>query len=1416
MNKLYNLTNPQKSIWLTEQFYKGSCVNNLCGTVMIHQVVDFDLLKKAINMFLRDNDSLRFRIVIDDNGIAKQYISEYAEMDFIVHNIANDTELKDLEDKIVKTPFEIIDSPLFDIQLYKYPNSFGGIITKAHHLVCDACTASLIANKIINIYSGLLSGTDSEELPTSYLTYMDSENEYLSSKKFENDKKYWEEQFTTAPEIATIPSKNSTTTNSCDALRMSFALDEEMVNHINSYCKANGISLFNFLMSLFAVYIGKISDLTDFTLGTPILNRSNFIEKNTPGMFISTVPMKFSLSYSETFVNLAKKAGMDAFQIFRHQRYPYQNILEHIRTKNPSQPNLYDILISYQNTKTNRNTSTIPYSVQWVFPGQTADSLDINIYDMNDTGKLNISYDFKSSKYTLDEIELIHNRIMSMIDYVLTHQQCTIGDIDVVTPLEKEFILDCFNNTDYQYDESLTLIDLFEKQAEKSPNDTAIIYNNKSYTYAELLNMTNQIATFIHSKGIYNKKIAVLMNKSAKTVATFLAIMKSGNAYIPIDPAYPSDRITYIIENSGSNLTICDSSNGLEVPNCVELPELYPQKNTEFANQALPNSLAYIIYTSGSTGKPKGVQIKHKNIINTLLWRRDYYKFDSDITVFQVPSFSFDSSVEDIFTALISGAKLVIPSFTKMDINSICDYISKYNVNHFLVVPSLYRVLLEEKSDYLKYFKIITIAGESFNTKLVEDHFKKLPDVRLVNEYGPTENSVCSTFYEFTADDTIVSIGFPIYNCKCFVVNQHLDLLPPNTPGELCLTGRGLSDEYLNNPKATSEHFVHSSKLDCRLYKTGDIAEYSADCGLVFLGRNDSQVKLHGFRIELSEINNLILTYPEVRDSITLAKSLNSSKQVLMSYILVSKDFSMDLLTGKLKSALPYYMVPEIVILDSYPVTPNGKVDTKALPLVKTSDTKEHKLPSNEIEKTMLDVCMQVLNVSSLHVDDNLFTVGLADSLNILTITSKLFAQNINIPAQNFYEFLTIEKIANNYSKNTLQNSSNIVTLKYKTDTNIQDHTNAEFGYSNVLLTGASGFTGIHLLECILRMSSANITCIVRKKDDISSLNRLRNLFIYYFGKEQLPVFDKRVTVFSGDLAYNKFALNNADYTSLKKCDCVIHAAALTKHYGKPDLFYSSNVIATQNLIDFCKENNLTLNYLSTTSISGEGLPSESTKNDFTENDFYIGQNYTSNVYIKTKFEAEERIFKEQYNGLNANIFRLGNLMGRATDGMFQKNKYDNAFYMRLVALAKVGIIPDTFKALNWDFTPIDDVSLAIIKLLSIPCIKNCVFHITNPNLISTSKLLDVFKKLNLELNFIDFDSFMKSLSTRPSLMKYFVSELSAPMFLDNKKIPIKVQSSITNSYLDKTDFKWSNIDEHYILQFLEKAGFLNDVNKEL
>ncbi len=790
-SNVYNLTNPQKSIWFTEQFYKGTPIENITGCVIVLEKLNLKALQKAINLFVKSNDSFRLKFTVKDDK-PLQYLSSFSEFEIENVMVNTDEDIKDIEDKMSNTPFEVLDNLLFSFKTFTFPDGHGGFVITAHHLISDAWTAGLVVNEIMDYYEKIINSQIIDNQNPSYLDYITSEQEYLNSEKFNKDKEFWNEIFKTVPEVATIPSinvENSNSSLSCNAKRKQFVIPKETMNLINEFCKQNKASAFNFFMAVLAIYLSRVSSLDDFTIGTPILNRGNFKEKQTTGMYISTIPFRISINHKIPFAEFLSNISADFSKIFRHQKYPYQYLLEDLRKKDSSIPNLYNILLSYQNVRSNKQTSDINYESSWVGNNFISDDIDIHLYDMNDTGDINIAYDYLISKYSIDDICSIHARFLYIINQVLENNDITLNEIEIVTPDEKKKILYDFNNTSADYPRDKTITQLFEEQVEKTPDNIAVVFEDQKLTYRELNERANSLASYLRSKKIgRNDIVGIMVNRSLEMIISILAVLKSGACYIPIDPEYPQDRIEYMLNNSNAKLllTFKRLKNKVTFDNklFVELDnELYNSNKDNLININEPDDLAYIIYTSGSTGKPKGVMLKHSNINNFIQGMCNVVDFNSRKTIVSVTTISFDIFVLESLLPLQRGLKIVIANENEQNdarlFNALC---LKNNVNIIQTTPSRFQVLISNLNelDYLEGITDILVGGESFPKMLLEK-LQQLTKANIYNVYGPTETTVWSTVKNLT-DETSITIGKPISNTRCYILDNNKKLLPVLTP----------------------------------------------------------------------------------------------------------------------------------------------------------------------------------------------------------------------------------------------------------------------------------------------------------------------------------------------------------------------------------------------------------------------------------------------------------------------------------------------------------------------------------------------------------------------------------------------------------------------------------------------------------
>lgn len=1024
MQTFYPLTYAQQTIWNMEKCFPNTSINNITGTLRVKEELDFNSIENVINLLLKKNDALRIQISIQ-NGEPLQYSSSYQYYPLHFFDLCSETDsqkLFEFEEQLTHTPLSIIDSPLFYIAYFKLPGEVA-LFYKYHHLIADAWSVLLIGDSTLQYYLRLKNNEKiSDQAAPSYIDYINTEKDYLNSKHFTKSKSFWQTKTGSIPEFINL--KNRPNQYSIKSKRISFLIPEEISLQINQYCKERNISIFALFTTILSIYIRRITSKKDIILGTTVLNRSSHQEKNTIGMFVNTLPIRLNIEKATDFNSYAGQVYLEWKKILRHQRYPYNLIIEDYRQKNQTTGELFDVTITYQNAVLNLIKGFHKVKTRWHPNEYQNNSLHIHINNRENSNNYVVNLDYLVELFTAPEIKAIYHHLIHLLTDALNHPAKSIMMLELLSVKEKHELLIEFNNTHAPMLSTPEILHrIFEKQVIENPENIALIFENQSMTYRELNGKACQIARVLRHKGVTpGSVVALVVERSFEIFTGILGILKSGGAYLPIDPTYPRERGKYILEDCNcrillADFSVCDSDEwDGEIINIHDIPDLYGDSDLDNINH--PNDLAYAIYTSGTSGKPKGVMIEHRSIVNTINWRCRYYNFSPRDVLLQIPPYNFDSSVEDIFSFLSVGATIVIAEQEKrMDLIYLEQLIIGHNITHFLVTPLLYNTMLDEIPANLKHLTSVTVAGENFQISLVKKHFDRLPQVKLYNEYGPTENSVCSTVYQFSPRDKEVFIGKPISNCHCYVLSSEFDLQPIGTPGELYLGGLGLARGYINNSKLTNDKFLFVPGINERLYKTGDLVRWTLDGNLKFIERIDNQIKIRGFRIELDEIKNVILTFKMVKDAIVMSKEGRNSNLLICAYIIAGTPFDLTELKEYLGSCLPNYMIPSyFIFIDSVPLTHNGKIDKNRLPKIIEKE-KEIITPENAIEKQLVEVWRKVFKVE-IGITNDIFEYG-ANSMSLIQILTLLHDFNWNLTIHSFYKYSTIKELANHIRNST-------------------------------------------------------------------------------------------------------------------------------------------------------------------------------------------------------------------------------------------------------------------------------------------------------------------------------------------------------------------------------------------------------------
>ncbi len=1031
--KLYDLTAPQRSILVTEQYFKGSSINHICGTAFLYEKIDFDVLEQALNLLVKYNDSLRIRMVLEENEM-KQTVNEYVPFNIETVEVSSKDGVSTIEANLMKEPFDMY-SNLFTCKMFRMPDGSGGFSVNIHHLVSDSWTLGLVAKEVVRIYSSIIHHEEIDVSSiSSYVDYISAEQEYRASDKFKKDKAYWDSVFENIPESASIPSsKEDADSFSCKANRLSFTISKKEMEQINTYCKDAHISAFNFFMGLYAIYTSRVSGIEDFVMGTPILNRTNFKEKNTMGMFINVVPLRLNLTENLSFGEFASRIAKSSFEMMRHQKYSYQYILEDLRKKDASLPNLYHILMSYQITKASEE-SGVPYDTRWAFNGNVNDDLEIHLYDLNDTGCIDIAYDYRTDKYEESEIRVLHERMLHMIHQVLERKDIGIHEIEIVTSKEKYEILYGFNHISSDILPNNTIIDLFEEQVRRIPNKTAVVFYDTKFTYCELNEKANRLAYYLQTHPLEKEDvIAVFLDKSIEMIISILAILKVGACYLPIDTQYPTSRVNYMLNDSKAKLILASKKTSSLLATDIEIIDV--DLDCEFYNSNMPSNilpkssssdLAYIMYTSGSTGNPKGVMIEQKSIVR-LVKDTNFISFEENDRILQTGSIVFDACTFEIWAALLNGLELYL--ITKNDLLTVSTFetfLKNYNITILWLTAPLFNQICEQNPSVFKSVRCLLTGGDVLSPKHIRMVKSANPNLTVINGYGPTENTTFSCCFTISSMyDHSIPIGTPITNSSCYVVSKSGNLLPIGVPGELWVGGHGVARGYLNNEALTKKAFVTDFFNSSRVYKTGDLVKWLPDGNIEFIGRIDHQVKIRGFRVELNEINAKILQFSNIRESITITCEHQNDK-FICSYVVFQSGNDIEELKDFLKKSLPNYMVPSFIIpLDALPINTNGKVDKKRLPevdfSVKSTDFVE---PSSPSEIKLATIWKDIFHVDKISAHDNFFEIG-GDSLLAIKLTSHILSSfGLEVTVSDVFEHPVLSDLANFIGNIKTQKSS--------------------------------------------------------------------------------------------------------------------------------------------------------------------------------------------------------------------------------------------------------------------------------------------------------------------------------------------------------------------------------------------------------
>ncbi|MBR3954223.1 MAG: amino acid adenylation domain-containing protein, partial [Clostridia bacterium] len=814
-----NLTKPQKLIYDMEKFTGGS-VSVLCGCMLVCAKNSAEEMKKAVNALYRLNDALRIRAA-EKNGQPYQWIAEYEEQEIEVLSFDCKEELDEYASAFAKEPFDFYGS-LCDLKIIILPDK-RGILVKLHHLISDAWTISLIGtqfNKILN---------NEEPQAYSYVDYINAEEKYIESKRYVKDKEYFISQFKKCDEMTFVSEKQDHT---FESRRTSFVIEKETFSKILAFANEKGVSVLSLFLSAVAVYVNRTSsNVEHFYIGTTVLNRSGAKEQNTMGMFVNTAPILIELDNERSFAENLTIIDSSVISVLRHQKYNYGTLLEELRENQNFNQKLYDVIVNYQNAKILGNE----VETTWYHGGMQVESLQINIDDRDCDGIFRIHYDYRIDKFCNEEIIDLHKHIFKLLFEALENPHKKIADLEILSAEEKQKVLVEFNDTAVAYPRDKCVHELFEEQVAKNPDKTAVVAVDKTLTYKELNEEANRIAHSLMEKGVGRGDIVGLMlPRKSSFLSALFGILKTGAAYLPIDPDQPEDRVEYMLATSSAKLCITEE-------NIAQLATNEQTKNP--ARQTQSADLCYCIYTSGSTGVPKGTLIGHCNLVWYVSSLESIYgKQNINMPLFT--SQSVDLTVTSVFFPLLTGGT-VYPCNGEL-LQNLADIFSNKEITLLKLTPTHIDIICQHiPAAQCSNLRYLIVGGEQLYAKSCTDFLNKFGHhIEIHNEYGPTETTVGCMDYIFDpkTTDSTVSVGHPNNNVQLYITDKYMNPVPIGVTGEICIAGDGVGAGYLNRPALTAEKFIDNPFGEGKLYRTGDLAYWREDGNIVFVGRNDFQV----------------------------------------------------------------------------------------------------------------------------------------------------------------------------------------------------------------------------------------------------------------------------------------------------------------------------------------------------------------------------------------------------------------------------------------------------------------------------------------------------------------------------------------------------------------------------------------------
>ena len=1023
------LTLPQQDIYFEQLLYPNEPIYNIGAKIKIEGAIDIKVFQSAYKALIDQHDAYRTIFFEDQEGVSitiiEDQVIELEQVNFSNRQNPDEEANAFMQEMFIK-PFDMLNGHLLHkFILIKVDDQLHYLFSVYHHIITDGWGTSLMFQRLVKNYNEILEfGKVTSEYPYSYSSFAADDEEYHHSAAFENDKAYWNEKFKSLPE--NLFERISYQDEKCRSSRKELILSRPFYNQLEAYAKKQGSSTFHLILATLYLYFGKKHQNKDFAIGLPVSNRSKAVFKKTVGLFMGVSPLRITLNFENNFQDLISSIKNQLRSDYRHQRFPLGKLIQELQLFHEKQK-LFNITLSYEKQNYSDDFSGTRASVIPLTHQAERVALAIYIREFDEQENVKIDFDYNLNFFDVESISQIAAHFENLLHDVIQYPDKKLKEFNYLSEKEEEQLIYGFNSTKTLYPSDKTFLDIFKEQCKLTPKNNAVFDKERKLSYDELDQLSDKISSFLLQNNKTNRNtnvIGVALERSVFTIAILLGIMKAGKAYIPLDPTFPAERLNYIIKHSGLETLISDQQDfhpevpGLQVLTVDKLIEESNSIKGEGIVQAKFTDTAYIIYTSGSTGNPKGVEIGHRSLLNFLLSIKKEPGIQDRDCLFAVTTYSFDISILEFFAPLICGASVYIADHATLDDpQRIIKAIEQVRPSIIQATPSFYQLLFNAGWKGRENLKVLC-GGDLLSEDLAENILKS--GAYLWNMYGPTETTIWSSVKHITSMKEASNIGKPIANTQFYILDEFMQPVPVGIAGNLYIAGDGLARGYFKDEELTKQKFMKNPFEENTLaYNTSDLAKWNNKGEVEFLGRNDNQVKIRGYRVELGDIETKINLIPEIKEAVVVARKHAAQEAFLVAYVIKEKETcTTQEIISFLQKELPDYMIPYTIIpIESFPLTPNKKIDRKALinqDIVPHREEGTFKPAESTLQKKLVELWKEVLRLEKpIGILDNFFTLG-GHSLNAVKLTHQINNQLFyEISLKAIFNYPTIESLAN-------------------------------------------------------------------------------------------------------------------------------------------------------------------------------------------------------------------------------------------------------------------------------------------------------------------------------------------------------------------------------------------------------------------